>query len=140
MSKGKRNEREAAEIYETAGFDTFRPQESKFGETDMFGLFDLLAIPADPDADARLVQVKTNRAEGIESWVEEAVRYNGVGRRVEMLVAYDGQGGHDPVPKRWRLIGPDLAGETVTHSDRIDERADDVPASGEGVTEYLEKA
>lgn len=138
MSKGKRNEREAAEIYEAAGFDTFRPQESKFGETDMFGLFDILAIKPDSHTETRFVQVKTNRPEGVEAWVEEAYPYAGLGRLVEMVVAYDGHGGPHPVPKRWRLIQPEPMGDAVEPEDRVDERNDTVPAEGEGVAEYLE--
>ncbi len=137
MAKGKRNEREAAELYEEAGFDTFRPQESKYGETDIFGEFDILAIKPNSERDTRLVQVKSNRPEGVEGWVERAFAYWGYGRRVEMVVAYDGHGGPHPTPKRWRLIQPKRVGDSIEPMDRIDERSDNVPADGEGLVDYL---
>jgi Holliday junction resolvase len=97
MSKGKRRERQAGRAYTEAGYATFRPQESKFGETDIFGLFDLLAIGFAPDP-THLVQVKSNRAEGVEDWAEQARGFEREGIRARMLVCHDREG--------WRVIEP----------------------------------
>jgi len=44
MSKGARRERQAVDLYQRAGMGTYRPATVKFGENDVFGLFDLLAF------------------------------------------------------------------------------------------------
>ena len=125
MTKGKRRERQAAELYQEAGYETYRPQESKYGETDMFGLFDMVAVGP---VRSYWVQVKSNRAEGIEafcedtSWLQELELHG-----VVMLVCYDNEG--------WRLIaprGPD------SHRTLVDERDMDVNM-GEGLVAYLEE-
>ena len=140
MSKGKRNERRAAELYEQAGFRTFRPQESKFGETDMFGLFDIMAIPpANSHCPVHLIQVKTNRASGIESWLEDADPFHCIGTTQPVfLVAYDGQGGHNPIPQRWRLIRHGVS-DAGPKEEWVDERDEDVRGDGEGVVRYLQR-
>ena len=133
MGKGKRREREASELYERAGYDTFRPQESKYGETDIFGLFDILAIRPDGAGPTRLVQVKANQPESISGWAADALAYSGTHRVVEMLVAYDGHGGPHPKPTRWRLIQPMDHGGPMDTEDVVDERD-----GGDAVVEYLE--
>lgn len=134
--KGKRTEREAASLYEDAGYRTFRPQESKFGETDMFGLFDVLAIlprrfediVANP---VRLVQVKSNTASGIHEWVEETQEFLQPGVTAEYLVKTDREG--------WRLMKPVNVTDTGwTYRTEVDERKQDVNI-GEGVRAYLEE-
>jgi hypothetical protein len=139
MSKGKRAEREAAEHYEAAGYRTFRPQESQYGETDIYGLFDILAVPpAGANDKVRLVQVKSNRAAGIEAWTEEAMAYYSSSVHVEFLVRYDGEPGPHTPPERWRLICP-FQDPFNRHETVLDERDDDVAGGGEGLTEYLSR-
>lgn len=138
MTKGKRNERETAEVYEAAGYRTFRPQESQYGETDIYGLFDILAVPpAGANAKVRLVQVKSNVASGIESWADDAMAYYSASVHVEFVVRYDGHGGPHPTPRRFRLIEPIQDGMTRLEV-AVDEREDAVPADGVGLQEYLE--
>lgn len=126
MSKGKRNEREAAELYEEAGYLTFRPQESKWGETDIFGLFDILAVG---EHNIRFVQVKSNAARGIMDWLEELADLpHPDNTYAEYLVKYDNMG--------WRLVAPfDNDGE-LDHRTFVDERDLDV-SMGDGIVEYL---
>lgn len=123
MSKGKRRERQAAGLYERAGWETFRPQESKYGETDIFGLFDLLAIGSAPEP-THLVQVKSNRAAGINDWSEETLHYAADGVRVRMLVCHDREG--------WRILDPVPGGYRTV----LDERDRDYQM-GDGVVAYL---
>lgn len=123
MSKGKRREREAAELYEQAGYETYRPQESKWGETDIFGLFDVLAIK--PGEDSLFAQVKSNRVRGIREWFRDVEDVLGPGpARVHYLVAHDGEG--------WRLAQRSGDG----YEWFVDERDRDV-TMGAGVVEYL---
>jgi Holliday junction resolvase len=125
-SKGKRNERELAELYEEAGYRTFRPQESKWGETDMFNLFDLLAIhPTEP---VHMVQAKTNGARGIEQWVSEVSEFQTDHCRPLYAVRYDREG--------WRILERDneLGGYTTVLDAR--EREENI---GTPVVEYLQQ-
>ena len=121
--KGNRRERQAAELYERAGYETYRPQESKYGETDIFGLFDVLAIGPAPEP-THLLQVKSNRATGITAWGEAALAYARDGVRVRMLVCHDRAG--------WRIIDPVPGGHRVV----LDERERDYQM-GDGVVPYL---
>ena len=139
-SKGNRAERDAEDIYEAEGYRVFRPQESKFGETDIFGEFDILAVPPAGSAlPVRLSQVKSNRAEGIQQWTEDALDYYTASTAVEMLVRHDGQGGHNPTPPRWRVIVP-YADPEYRHEVVVDELEEGTPADGDGVREWLRNA
>jgi len=136
MSKGKRNQRLARKIYEAAGYKTFTPQESKFGETDMFGLFDIVAVHQEYGL-IRWVQVKTNGASGIEAWQEEAIGFAFQNSTVELVTRYDGHGGPHPDPARWRLVMP-FADPTIRHETMLDERNQDLDADGESLIQYLD--
>lgn len=136
--KGKRNERDAQKLYQEAGYETFSPQESKYGETDIFGLFDILAIHPEEGGPVRLVQVKSNQPGSMSGWGADAIQYAVTGVTVELLTAYDGHGGPNPTPKRWRLVMPITHGEGLELLDRVDERAEDTPGDGQGIIEYLE--
>lgn len=130
MTKGKRREKQCADIFEAAGFRTYRPQESKWGETDIFGLFDILAVPGPGDmGQVRLIQVKSNRAQGIEAWAADALEYASHTVRPQFAVCYDREG--------WRLIDPYEAGG-VDWRTLYDERDDD-EAMSEGLTAYLKR-
>ena len=113
MSKGTRRERECAEIYKKAGYAVYRPATVKFGENDMFGLFDLMCIS--PDADAvHAVQVKSNRASGIRKWARHTRLFRKFGFRTFYAVPVDNEG--------WRVIECyDTSGETF-RSPVVDER------------------
>ena len=132
MSKGRRREKQAADIYERAGFDTYRPPRARGGPTDVFGLFDLLAIgPRGLD----MVQVKSNRAAGIEAFCEDTLPFQTTrGLCPLMMVCYDGQGGHDPTPPCWRVVIPS---DDDAHVTVVDERDDDTDGDGAGVVEWL---
>lgn len=125
MSKGKRRERQAAEIYEAAGWRTFRPQESPYGETDIFGLYDMVAIH--PNRHTDWVQVKATNtgrgAQGVEAFAE-ASTFLPANNTAVYLVCYDREG--------WRWLWCN-GGDYDTE---VDERELDC-RMGEGVTEYL---
>lgn len=123
MSKGQTRERQAAEIYEAAGYETYRPETSMYGDNDVFGLFDMLAFNGD---ELRMVQVKSNRAAGIESWRERAVEYALLRPVfVDFLVCHDREG--------WRLIQPLTDGHRTVY----DERKEWDGSMGRGLEEWL---
>lgn len=128
MSKGKRRERQAAELYKRAGYETFRPQESKWGETDMFGLYDMVAHK--PTMRTHWVQVKSNRAAGIRSWCENARRFLGPHSRPLMAVCYDQEG--------WRVLRPTAPGHPERAFTAVVDERDEECEMGELVVEYLQ--
>lgn len=128
MSKGSRREREAVELYQRAGFATYRPATVQYGENDVFGLFDLLAVSPSHDS-VHAVQVKSNRADGIRAWARHTALWRRLGWRTFYLVPVDNEG--------WRLL------ETVTTANGgvkrytcVDERNVDC-AMGDGVVAWL---
>jgi Holliday junction resolvase len=129
VGKGDRREREAVELYQRAGFATYRPATVRFGENDVFGLFDLLAVSPRHDA-VHAVQVKSNRAAGIEAWTRHTALWRRLGWRTLYAVPVDNEG--------WRMIEPTYyprmdSEDTLT---RVDERERDCQM-GEGVVEWL---
>lgn len=57
-AKGKRNERKARKQLEEEGFQVVAPNYSRYGYTDFFNLWDLIAVN---DKQVRFVQVKSNK-------------------------------------------------------------------------------
>lgn len=126
MSKGTRREREAVELYQRARMAVYRPATVRFGENDMFGLFDLLAL-SPRHTSVHAVQVKSNGARGISKWTRHTELFRQLGWRTFYLCPHDNQG--------WRLIECDGYG---THGlTVVDERDSNVPM-GEGIVRYLE--
>lgn len=122
--KGNRRERKAADLYEAAGYQVERATAGGFQSPDFFDLFDLLAF--NPGEGLDLVQVKSNRAEGIEQWCADTLPFQTTrGLCPLMLVCYDYEG--------WRVIIPS---DEDAYVDAVDERELDC-RMGEGVTEYL---
>lgn len=123
MTKGSRRERQGVEIYEAAGYYTYKPETSKFGDNDLWNLFDIAAM--NPSRKVVFSQVKSNGARGIENWteaVQEICPFDHV--ETHFLVCHDREG--------WRLI-------VVDEDDRetvVDERESD-EKMGEGVASYL---
>lgn len=123
MSKGSRRERECVEHYQAAGFATYRPATVRYGENDMFGLFDVLAVSPRHDR-VHAVQVKSNTASGIRSWQRQTWLFRALDWRTLYAVPVDKRG--------WRLLeATDSGTETL-----VDERELDC-AMGQGVREYL---
>lgn len=134
MSKGTRREREAAELYKRAGFAVYRPATVQFGENDVFGLFDLLAVSPSHES-VRAVQVKSNRAAGVRAWMRHTALWRRLGWVTEYLVPHDKEG--------WQLIHPN--GDTGSWRTAFDERSiDDLGPHrdtdlciGDGLAAYL---
>ncbi len=123
MSKGTRREQEACEIWENAGFLTYRPATVRFGENDIFGHFDLIAMRS--DRQPHYVQVKSNGARGITQWCKDVREYFPFDcGRVFFAVPYDRSG--------WRLI--EVTEDSRT--DVVDERDVDCNMGSE-VVNYL---
>lgn len=95
MSKGTRRERELVDLLQSAGMATYRPATVRFGENDMFGLFDVLAL-SPSHADVYGIQVKSNRATGIRKWSNHTQLFRNLGWITLYAVPVDNQG--------WRLI------------------------------------
>ena len=93
-AKGTRREQEACEYMQRAGYATYRPATVQFGENDIFGLFDVLAVA--PDLPLRAVQVKSNRAVGRRSWFDHTQLWRAHGFVTELWVCHDHEG--------WRVI------------------------------------
>lgn len=129
MSKGSRREREAVELYQRAGYATYRPATVRFGENDIFGLFDLLAV-SPSDSRVHAVQVKSNRAAGIRAWTRHTALWRRLGWRTLYFVPVDNEG--------WRVIECDPSSDAFgsPRVQKVDERMRKVPM-GEGVVEYL---
>jgi len=146
--KGARRERQARKIYEDAGYAVQPFYGRAFGETDGFGLFDLVAVADSSDIDGhpkpsyergcpRFVQVKSNRAAGINEWSREVVnRFAGVSLFADFVVCHDNEG--------WRLLSPyadnlnllKITLDDVYAKTFLDEREMDCEM-GEGLTAYL---
>lgn len=140
MSKGTERERECVELWNRAGFATYRPATVRFGENDMFGLFDVLALsPRHPRIHA--IQVKSNHANGLEAWRTNTALFRAFGWRTLYAVPKDNEGwviydaGQDPEDGR-------RAAKVV-----VDERelgdvgayVDTDGTLGDGVVDWLER-
>jgi len=124
MTKGYKREREFADLLKQAGWITYRPATVRYGENDVWGLFDVLAL--DPrSATLSAWQVKSNRATGLESWSRQTALWRRAGMLTGYAVPYDREG--------WRLIavtGPE------DWDDVVDERGRDVDM-GNDVVEHF---
>jgi len=127
MSKGSRRERECVEIYQQAGFATYRPATVRYGENDIFGLFDILAV-SPSHSRVHAVQVKSNRASGIRSWSRHTALWRRLGWRTMYAVPVDNEG--------WRVLEPVTKRLPAAPMTRVDER-DRECDMGEGMTEWL---
>lgn len=134
MSKGSQRERQAASLYQRAGYATYRPATVRFGENDIFGLFDLLAV-SPSDSRVRAVQVKSNGARGIRSWMRHTALWRRLGWVTEYAVPVDGEG--------WKLMQSHEDTYRTVYDERKDEDVGahrDTPLNlVEGLVRYLEE-
>lgn len=131
MGKGSKNERHLRDIYQNAGYWTYRPMNVQYGDNDMWNLFDLAALsPEHSDSvgtwrHIELVQCKTNRAAGIRQWFRDVQPFTDVhGLTVRFAVRHDREG--------WRLAGPTQNGYEWLYDGR-----DNGECIGDGLTAYL---
>lgn len=123
MGKGDRRERQAVSLLQRAGYATYRPATVRFGENDMFGLFDVMAMA--PHRPPRAVQVKSNRATGIRAWTRHTSLWRAHGFLTEYWVPVDNRG--------WRVI----AARDNGHMDVYDGRGSP-HAIGDGLVRWLQ--
>jgi Holliday junction resolvase len=128
MSKGSRREREFVELAQQAGMATYRPATVQYGENDVFGLFDVIAV-SPSHSRVIAVQVKSNGARGIEAWTRHTALWRRLGWRTMYAVPYDNVG--------WRIVECVGEGGDSALVDRVDER-DEGGCVGEGVVGFLE--
>jgi len=126
MSKGTRNERYARKNYESAGCWTYSPQNSMYGDNDLWNLFDIASILIGvQQPHIYLTQVKTNRASGIRQWFNDTRPFQRVdGVTVHYAVRIDNEG--------WKLARSASDGYEWV----VDERSMSCKM-GEGVVQYL---
>lgn len=124
MSKGTRRERQAVDILQEAGYATYRPATVRFGENDVWGLFDVLAIA--PHRPLRAVQVKSNTAAGVRAWSRHTRLWRAHGWTTEYWVPVDNRG--------WRVL---RCTGTEGHETVYDGRESDA-AIGKGLVAFLE--
>lgn len=127
MSKGNRRERQALQLYSEAGWMAYRPATVQFGENDVFGLFDVLAV--DPGSGrCHAVQVKSNSASGVRGWMRKVWPFRNAGWRPFYAVPHDGEG--------WRILAPPRDDDSRAYTAVVDERETD-GNMGEGVVRWL---
>ena len=121
--KGNRRERQAEQMYQRAGYKTEICRGLRWGRTDWFGLFDVMAIKEGHKV--RFAQVKSNQVSDVNGWIAKARRFCDPKHvALDYLVCHDYKG--------WRFIQESADGyETV-----FDERNEDCDM-GEGLTEFL---
>lgn len=124
MTKGSRRELEAADILKSEGWAVYRPATVQFGENDVFGLFDILAINPDMAGGPLAIQVKSNGNRGIMRWQAQTWLFRRCGFLTDYWAIHDREG--------WRVTVVTDRKRNI----RVDERDRDVPI-GEGVREYL---
>lgn len=89
--KGQRRERQARDILTSLEYEVVTPNATKFQREDFFGLFDIIAVK--PDCRPLLVQVKSNRASGINEFTEQvSERMPEKFVDVQFWVCHDGEG------------------------------------------------
>jgi len=90
-AKGGHNERRAKKVLELDGWRVCKVKAVKFGETDFFNLFDLIAMK--PNNKVKLVQVKSNRVVGLKRFGEDCKSFVPLNHAsVEYWVWYDRKG------------------------------------------------
>lgn len=123
-SKGSRRERQARQHYEAANYRVQPFYGRRYGETDGFNLFDLVAVR--PYAEPHFVQVKSNVARGLNGWADAvADLMGGAPARCLYAVCHDREG--------WRCIEAEAEGATTTVFDGRDADGD----MGDALTEWL---
>lgn len=122
--KGTTNERKLREAYQRAGFWLYSPNNSMYGDNDLFNLFDMVAFCPRTGV-MHYTQCKTNRVERINAWFHDASPLEVPGVRcVRYAVRHDQTG--------WRLAGPTQNGYEWLYDGRDTEHC-----IGEGLTQYL---
>ena len=136
MGKGSDRELDARKLYERAGYWVYTPENSRYGDNDLWNLFDLACFRV-LDHSLRFVQVKSNGARGITKWVQRAAHFAEMDAvTVEYAVPYDREG--------WRIVQPDADGDgyTTVYDERDDPAVDsnypDKKNMGDGLVEWLE--
>ena len=71
-AKGKRRERQAKNKLEQNGWIVHNPPRTKFGEQDIFNLFDLLALHPETQQ-IKFIQVKSNRFTELREYKDKSL-------------------------------------------------------------------
>ena len=118
-AKGSRNERKTMKVYERAGYWCHKPEaRSHAGQSnqDMWNLFDIAAFHVHVP-EIRFVQVKSNGADGVRTWCQQAKYFARVpGVQCDFVSRYDNEG--------YRMIKPVLA-DTQAYTTVFDSRGSD---------------
>lgn len=90
-AKGNRIERKAEDRLHEQGYNTARMPHTRYGDSDFFNLFDIVAMK--PGAPFKLVQVKSNSPPNLEEFKKEALEITPLKHaEIEVWVRYDREG------------------------------------------------
>lgn len=128
--KGNERERQARKIYEAAGYATEKSVGQRWGRSDFFHQFDLLAVR--PDS-IRFVQVKSGKAIGVNAMCEWVAEHGYEGAHHEYAIYHDGEG--------WRLVRVEADDYETVYDEREDEtvgpHVDTEKNTGQGLAAHL---
>lgn len=139
MSKGTRREREAVGLWKRAGFAVYRPATVQYGENDIFGLFDVLAVSPRHDT-IHAVQVKSNSATGLMAWKGHTALFRALGCTTLYAVPKDSEGwviydaGQEPEDAR---RAAKVVVDERDHDD-VGPHVDTAHNTGHGVVDWLD--
>jgi Holliday junction resolvase len=104
--KGNRLEREAEEILHEKGFNTARMPHTRYGDSDFFNMYDIIAMK--PGAPLKMVQVKANQASGVTELKNQSINEAPFKHaEIELWQKFDYQGWKirrlNPETENWEL-------------------------------------
>jgi len=125
-AKGDRRERQCREILEACGYRVETPNYTRYGNTDFYNAFDLIAMH--PEEKVKLVQVKSNTAKGVQEFADKVQDFvNFRCCSVEYWICHDNEG--------WRVL--DILPDNLK-GNRSYETAVDGRDSDKNMGEYVE--
>ena len=73
VSKGYRREKQAKDLLEETGFKVYRKPNTKYGDNDIYNLFDIVAL--DKKLNSWYIQVKSNSTAGALKNIKKSLNY-----------------------------------------------------------------
>ena len=126
VSKGYRREKQAKDLLEETGFKVYRKPNTKYGDNDIYNLFDIVAL--DKKLNSWYIQVKSNTTAGALKNIKKSLNYPSdykLNSYFQVWVCKDYKG--------WRIYYLSNEWEFIRI---VDEPAEDVH-TGENVLKYL---
>lgn len=89
-SKGNRRERQVVQTLNFAGWEVHKKVNNTYDSSDIFGLFDVIAVR--DDEKPLFIQVKSNRTSGALKQIRVAPFINPETMNIQVWIAHDNQG------------------------------------------------